>query len=170
MSADQRIDTTWGPLLAEQIKANGRLFFRLAFGILRNSSAAEDACQQAFSKAWERRGEIDGPEALRPWLAKVVINESLATVRRGKVEKRILATRAEEDVSMAVAPGTESEARESVVTALERLPETPRLVVTLRIMQGMSGKEVKALLGCSDSEVSRQLYLGMERLRTLLSH
>jgi DNA-directed RNA polymerase specialized sigma24 family protein len=33
----------------------------------------------------------------------------------------------------------------------------------------MSGNEVKVILGCSASEVSRQLYLGMEMLRELLA-
>ena len=59
--------------------------------------------------------------------------------------------------------------REAVVQAMDRLPETARTVVALRLMQGMSGNEVKDLLGCSASEVSRQLHAGMEQLRGLLA-
>jgi DNA-directed RNA polymerase specialized sigma24 family protein len=56
-----------------------------------------------------------------------------------------------------------------VEAALRELPDLTRAVVVLRIMQGMSGNEVKGLLGCSAAEVSRRLYSGMEQLRTLLS-
>jgi RNA polymerase sigma-70 factor (ECF subfamily) len=164
-----RNEATWASLLAEQIRQNGRLFFRLAFGVLRDAASAEDVCQQAFSKAWEHRVEIAGAESIRGWLAKVVINESLAVVRCRKAEQRALSSRAEIDRGLSNAPEAGTELRESVLAALDRLPETPRLVVALRLMQGISGNEVKAILGCSASEVSRQLYLGMEMLRELLA-
>ncbi|MGD0770275.1 MAG: sigma-70 family RNA polymerase sigma factor [Tepidisphaeraceae bacterium] len=162
-------EATWASLLAEQIRQNGRLFFRLAFGILRNTASAEDVCQQAFSRAWERRGKIEDSESLCGWLAKVVINESLAIARRRKAEQRALSTRAELDRALSNVQQDETELRESVLAALDRLPETPRLVIALRLMRGMSGNEVKVILGCSASEVSRQLYLGMEMLRELLA-
>jgi RNA polymerase sigma factor (sigma-70 family) len=63
----------------------------------------------------------------------------------------------------------ELENREMVIGALEKLPDTTRMVVTLRIMQQFSGNEVKELLGCSASEVSRRLHEGMELLRNLLA-
>ena len=53
--------------------------------------------------------------------------------------------------------------------AMDRLPETARMVVALRVMHGLSGNEVKDLLGCSAGEVSRQLHRGMEQLRGLLA-
>jgi RNA polymerase sigma-70 factor, ECF subfamily len=162
-------EAIWASLLADQIRQNGRLFFRLAFGILRNAASAEDVCQQAFSRAWENRGEIEDVAALRGWLAKVVINESLAIARRRKAEQRALCTRAERDRTVSSGLHDGAELRESVVAALDRLPETPRLVVALRLMQGVSGNEVKEILGCSASEVPRQLYLGMEMLRELLA-
>lgn len=40
--------------LIAQVKSNSRLFFRLAYGVVRDVQAAEDVCQQAFLRAWER--------------------------------------------------------------------------------------------------------------------
>src|SRR5665213_2282486 len=105
----QGADATWSSLLAEQIRLNGPLFFRLAIGILRNGAAAEDVCQQSLAKAWERREEIDGPAFLRGWLAKVVVNESLAIVRRQRTEKRVLALRAQYQETVTAAPGINAE-------------------------------------------------------------
>lgn len=52
---------------------------------------------------------------------------------------------------------------------MEQLPEPSRLVVTLRIMEEMSGRQVQDLVGCSAAEVSRRLHSGMDELRKLLA-
>jgi RNA polymerase sigma-70 factor (ECF subfamily) len=164
----------WGALLSEQIRQHGRLFYRLAYGVLGDAGAAEDACQQALLKAWEQRDRVQaqqGGAALRGWLARVVVNESLQAARRRKTELRANAARTQADAAApAPAPRHEqADLRKAVLAALEHLPETPRLVVALRVMQDMSGNEVKDLLGCSAAEVSRQLHHGMELLRPLLA-
>jgi RNA polymerase sigma-70 factor, ECF subfamily len=155
----------WQALLAEQISENGRLYFRLAYGVLRDASAAEDMCQQAFLKAWKHREMIRDRQMLRHWLARVVINESLQMLRRSRLERDALHRRP----IYGMADVQDGPAlRESVVRAMGELPEAERVVVALRVMEGMSGNEVKALLGCSAAQVSKQLHSGMQRLRLLL--
>lgn len=151
-----------------QVKSNSRLFFRLAYSVVRDVQTAEDVCQQAFLKAWEVRGGIRDVEAVRAWLAKVVVNESLVFVRRRKSEQR---ARSQYPVSgeNGVQPCEQAEFRERLQDALDQLPEQTRMVVVLRLLDGMSGNEVKSLLGCSASEVSRRLHQGMERLRVMLA-
>lgn len=162
-------DGVWEQVLADQLRQHSRLFFRLAYGILRDASAADDACQQAFLKAWERRDGLQDQPALRGWLAQVVINESLLLVRRRKVEQRAMLARTE--ASPVQGPERDvhrTDLRQAVVGALDQLPERTRVVVALRVMQGLTGNQVKDLLGCSASEVSRQLHGGMEQLRGCL--
>ena len=45
----------WDRLLSEQIRQNGRFFFRLAHNVLRDAQLAEDVCQQVMLRAWEER-------------------------------------------------------------------------------------------------------------------
>lgn len=161
-------DESWGALLAERARADGRLYFRLAYGVLRDPHGAEEACQQAMLKAWDQRDRIE-PAKLRAWLARVVVNESLYVARRRKVEQRSTATQAYRDADPGPAPLDALATREAVMLAMDRLPETTRTVVALRVMHGLSGNEVKDLLGCSAGEVSRQLHGGMEQLRGLLA-
>ncbi len=155
-------------LLRDQINLHGRLLFRMAYGILRNTEASEDVCQQTFLKAWSQRGQIREKTMLKSWLTRVVLNESFQVLRKKKLEKRIL------NENMKLQPlGNKEEKnfdmREAVLEALEKLPEPTRTVVTLRVMNGVSGNEVRELLNCSASEVSRRLHDGMEQLRRLLS-
>ncbi len=76
--------------LAGLCRSHGKLLFGIAFGILRNADLAEECCQQAFLKAWERRGSIGDGGRLRGWLAKVVMNESLLLLRRKRRERVVL--------------------------------------------------------------------------------
>ena len=160
-------DDGFGALLAEQISQHGRLFFKLAHGVLREPAAAEDVCQQTFLRAWEQRRHIRDPLTLRAWLAKVIVTESLQAVRRRSAEQRAMVDRATHASEPALRPAGSGEMRDAVLMALTELPDAMRLVVAMRIMQGLSGNEVKDLLGCSAAEVSRQLHQGMERLREL---
>jgi len=68
-----------------------------------------------------------------------------------------------------MAPSERAALKEAVRNALLTLPEQTRLVVVLRVMQGMSGNEVASSLSCSPSEVSRRLYEGLEKLRASLA-
>jgi len=158
----------WGLLLEQQVHVNGRLFFRHAYNILRNAAEAEDACQMAFAKAWSSQESIRDAAALKGWLLSAVTNEALQLARRRKTEQRVLSNRPARPAE-AGAQGEKMARRESVEKALMELPPATRLVVVLRLMQGMSGNEVAGIIGCSPSEVSRRMYDGMERLRRALA-
>lgn len=155
-------------MLAAQATCRGRWFFRLAYGILRDADAAEDACQQAFLRAWQSRARIQDSVALPAWLAKVVVNESLQRCRRGKTEERALAKcmAAREPNETHPAAGDPGELPRTILCELS---EEVRTVVALRLIDGMSGNEVAVLLGCSASEVSRRLHQGMDELRRRLA-
>jgi RNA polymerase sigma-70 factor (ECF subfamily) len=157
----------WSRLLGQQFSQHGRLFFKLAYGVLRESGAAEDACQQALLRALERPAELRAADALRAWLARIVVNESLQVRRRRKTEQRVLANHVVRPPSTG-SEGAEWELREAILEAVEQLPEPARSVVVMRMLQGMSGGQVKDFLECSDAHVSRELHRGMELLRKAL--
>lgn len=155
-----------GALLASLARSHGRLYYKLAYGILRERTAAEDACQQAYVKALERSKELRSAQAMKSWLGTVVVREALVVRRRRQIEARALPLRARADES---APHASDQAmRQGVLDALEKLADETRVVVVLRILNDCSGAEVKDLLGCSESHVSRELHSGMKLLRELL--
>ena len=118
-------------------------------------------------KAWQHRGLLRHRAALGGWLVRVVTNESLQVLRRRKVAAKATALQGLR-LTRPMGPDKQVELKDTVMMALGKLPERTRLVVVLRLMQGRSGNEVKQMLDCSASEVSRHLHDGMERLRGLL--
>ena len=61
-----------------------------------------------------------------------------------------------------------AEEAERVKTLLEDLPEKQRQAVTLRIFEGMSFKEVGALIGSSEGAARVNYHHGIRRLREML--
>src|SRR5688572_16779549 len=53
---------------------NGRPY-RVARGVLKNDSDAEDAVQEAYLKAYTKLREFRGESALSTWLTRIVLNE-----------------------------------------------------------------------------------------------
>jgi RNA polymerase sigma-70 factor (ECF subfamily) len=152
--------------------------FRVAAGILKDRHAAEDVCQQAFLKACQQVTGGSAPDHLKAWLTRVVVNESLCLLRRRKVQERTLAqTALSRGVQGPAAPGgthrdpspPDTTVHEALLAGLDTLPDATRAVLVLRVMHGLSGNEVKEMLGCSAAEVSRRLYHGMEQLRRQLT-
>jgi len=155
-------------LLSEQARTNARLFFRLAMRVVRDEASAADAVQTAMAKACERVGNQQPVGNLRAWLCQVVYRESLLAVRKGKTDKRHVERVA--TVATSRPPADRAiDLREAMSSALDKLPETTRVVVSLRKLEGWSGNEVAELLGRSASEVSRHLHEGMNRLRELMA-
>jgi RNA polymerase sigma-70 factor (ECF subfamily) len=160
-------DREWRELLAEQVRGNARLWFRLAYDILHDAHAAEDVCQQALLRGWTSRDRLRDPAQLRAWIARTVVNESLQVLRRRRVEERARQHHVRRDANIDP-PDEPLAAREAVVMGLSALSEPVRAVVALRVMEGMSGNDVKDLLGCSAAQVSRMLHEGLDQLRVVL--
>ena len=154
----------WQRVFAEQARQQGAFYFRLARRIVGEASAAEDACQRAFLRAWRQRDRIERVEAIRSYLARAVVNESLQWRRQRQTELGALNGLPPRDGGPAD-PGAGLEQREWVWRAVEQLHEPTRSIVILRIAHGLKGKEVSERLGCSASEVSRRLHDGLDTLR-----
>src|ERR1700748_1534297 len=66
------------------ISATNRRLYRLARGILRNDSEAEDVVQETYLRAFMNLGEFRSESTLSTWLSRIAINEALGRLRRQK--------------------------------------------------------------------------------------
>src|SRR5689334_10471211 len=55
--------------------------FRLAFGMLHDRSAAEDAVQEAAVRAWRKLDNLREGTEMRPWFLGIVANQCRNTTR-----------------------------------------------------------------------------------------
>jgi len=138
----------------------------IAFGILGDLAASEDAAQEAFLTAWRKVHDLREPEKLRSWLGQIARNAALGHLRRTRGHENL-----EEALSLAdhaPAPdevaATEEEAA-LVRDALARLPESYRVPLVLFYRDGQSVRGVAEALSLSEDAVKQRLARGREMLR-----
>ena len=154
----------------ELVYAHQGIAFRTAYLIAGNAADAEDAAQDAFLKAWRALGRFREGAPFRPWLLQIVANEA-RNRRRSAGRRAHLALRAAtQEPSGGAAPSPEAsllsaETRETLIAAVNELPEDQRTVIALRFFAGLSEHEVAEALGLPEGTVKSRSARALERLR-----
>ncbi|WP_327328459.1 sigma-70 family RNA polymerase sigma factor [Streptomyces sp. NBC_01210] len=160
---------------AELVRAHTNVALRaaVAFGA---GADAEDVVQSAFLKAYQSLGRFRDGAAFRPWLLRIVVNETRNTVRSA-VRLRALAGRealllgSEPLIPESADPAVAAVARERSAllrAALDRLSEQQRQVVTYRYLLEMDEAETAEALGWPRGTVKSRLNRALRKLERLL--
>src|SRR5437762_5161935 len=70
------------PAIRSIMQSNNRRLYRLARGILRSDSEAEDVVQETYVRAFTHLEGFRGDSSLSTWLARIAMNEALGRLRR----------------------------------------------------------------------------------------
>lgn len=136
--------------------------YRLAVGMLRSQSDAEDAVQEAVLNAWRHFGRFRTGSDLKPWLFTIVANQC-RDQRRSRWWSVIRQSEAPDDVvdtTSSVDP-----AAVDLRQAIYRLPHDQRVVLVLRFYLDLSYEEVGKTLHISTKAAKSRTYRALERLR-----
>ena len=144
--------------------------FRTAFVITGSAGDAEEAAQDGFVKAFAALERFRSGEPLRPWLLKIVANEARNRRRSAGRRAHLVARMAERESSGDAAPSPEAsvlaaERRETLLAAVNELPEQQRLAIACRYFLELSEEETAAALGVRRGTVKSRLARALERLR-----
>ena len=66
---------------AEIVRCYQRAVYRVAYGLTRNASDADDLAQETFLRAWQALGRFRVGEPLYPWLSRIAVNLSFSLHR-----------------------------------------------------------------------------------------
>ena len=159
------------------MQANNRRLYRLARGILRNDSEAEDVVQETYVRALTHLEEFRGDSSLATWLSRIAMNEALGRLRRqrpgvelsslppGTLEAQIIlfphsATSEDPEKTMA-----QREIQRVVAHAIDELPDNFRIVFITRVIEGMNVEETAEILGLKPETVKTRLHRARSMLR-----
>jgi RNA polymerase sigma-70 factor (ECF subfamily) len=159
----------------------GRLL-TVARRILRNEEDANDAVQDALLSAFKGIGQFRGESRLGTWLHRIAVRAALARLRRrerhpeksiedllphfGEGEHQL-----DSPVPWKATPETTVQAKETralVQQCIGQLPETYRIVLLLRDIEGLGTEETAQLLETSVAVVKTRLHRARQALRSLL--
>jgi RNA polymerase sigma factor (sigma-70 family) len=149
----------------------GRIAYGLALRIVRDSSLAEDAVQEAFMTVW-RNADRYMPERGKAssWILTFAHRRAVDLVRR---EERRRAEPLGDSPVEGHAPAPDEEAwlrlrRERVQEALRALPDQQREALELAYFGGFTQSELAERLGEPLGTIKSRMFTGLARLRELL--
>ncbi|WP_406069396.1 RNA polymerase sigma factor [Micromonospora sp. NBC_01638] len=134
------------------------------YAVTGDLNEAQEAVQEAFTKALvapRRLAELENPEA---WLRRVAVNEARSRYRRRRVLDRLLRR-----IGPPPAVADRSPEHLALLAALRGLPEGQRQALALHYLVDLPVDEVAATLGVSAGTVKSRLSRGRQALAVLLS-
>lgn len=133
---------------------------RLAHSMLGDRWEAEDATQEAITRAWRKLGQLRPGNPLRPWFLAIVINQC-RNVRR----TRWFSTARIAEVFQGVRAYRNDIERVDLERALARLPGEDRQALFLHFYLDLPIEEVALALGISPAAAKGRIYRACHRLR-----
>jgi len=159
------------------LQANNRRLFRIARGILRNDSEAEDVVQETYVRALTHLAGFRGDSSLSTWLSRIAMNEAMGRLRgrRPSLELSVL-QQEKAEAEIIQFPGSsppsdpeksmaQREIQQVVEHAIDELPEPFRLVFITRVIEEMNIEETAELLGIKPETVKTRLHRARAILR-----
>jgi RNA polymerase sigma-70 factor, ECF subfamily len=167
-------------LFHELIRPYERVVFLTAVSVLRDSTEAEDAAQEAMIKAYRGLASFRGDAKFSTWLTTITLNEARSRLRKsGRVKVESLDdTEQEQDYTpFLVADWREipsetlerEELAQHIQSAIEGLSPSYREVFLMRDKEEMSIEEIAQALGVTANLVKVRLFRARMMLQKQLA-
>lgn len=143
---------------------------RYVGSMLHDPDRTEDVVAQTFLLAWRDLLKLRRPERFDAWLFRIARNQAMSELRRRPAAPLDQASDPP-DPSRFSSPDAVVEAREDaerIERALQRLPETQRLVLVLRFLRGFSHAETASQLGSTEQATRALQYRALAHMRRLM--
>ena len=151
-----------------------RAIHRVAYGLTRNASDADDLAQETFVRAWQAIGRFRAGEPLYPWLARIAMNQAMSLFRRRKRRPETALDpllEAGRQWGGGADPAGEVSDRDQAAHlegALAELSPEHQSVLVLRAVEGLSYDEIAGVLGVPAGTVMSRLSRARAELRVRL--
>jgi RNA polymerase sigma-70 factor (ECF subfamily) len=151
-----------------------RQAFGLAYRILGDGGAAEDAVQEAFLTVWRQSEKVDAARGkLTSFVLTVVHHKAIDAlrVRKGQMSRQVsldpvLVEKAGPDVAERALLALD---RDAIRDAVRLLPEDQRRVVLMAYFEGKTHVEISDELGVPLGTVKSRMRLALDKMRTALA-
>jgi RNA polymerase sigma-70 factor, ECF subfamily len=146
------------------------LAYRVALGVLRNPTDAEDVAQESMLRAYRNFHRLRERDSFRAWLVRTAWRLSLDRIRStGRRERRERDAMQDQPATPVENVAATREFERHVAVALDALPEKLRIVMLLAAIEGYNTREVAKLLALPEGTVKSRLHAARKQLAETLS-
>ncbi len=157
------------------VLAHSQRVFRVCFRITGEEMLAEDAVQETFLKAWQKRQTFVGRSRYTTWLHRIAANAAIDLLRR----RRNLTLGTDEDAAAHADrisgndPTVEAKVDASVATevasrAMQTLTTMERAAFSLRHFEGIPIKDISRSLKIGESACKHAIFRAVKKLRAAM--
>lgn len=155
------------------VNHHAQLVYNLALRTLQNQQEAEDVAQEAFVRAWRGLPRFREQARFQTWLYRIVTN--LCYNRLPRLRRELEALPQDEVDSL---PDTQQGVETAVIShqqqqqlqqAIDHLPESYRMLITLRHLQQMSYDEIAAVMDMPLGTVKTGIFRARRQLRQMIN-
>jgi RNA polymerase sigma-70 factor (ECF subfamily) len=134
---------------------------------------SEELFQEVFLTVWVKRRQYQFPRPFKAWLYAIAANKCRASYRSRSARPlaALQENPAADPVASELSPADSAIATETstlVAHAVTRLPQQQRMVVVLRIWEGLSYGEIAEAAGRTEATVRSHMHHGLAALRKFL--
>jgi RNA polymerase sigma-70 factor (ECF subfamily) len=145
-------------------------YARYAFHMLGNREDAEEALQDAFTRAYRSLARCDDPERFGAWLFRILVNRCRTVgARRGRRSQTFVSDEQALYEAAEEHPAERNAWREEINRALDQLRPEQREAFLLKYVDDLGYDEMSQLTGVGVSALKMRVMRACERLRELLS-
>jgi RNA polymerase sigma-70 factor (ECF subfamily) len=140
------------------------------FGMLGDCPETDDVGQETFIRFYHHIRQFRGDSSVATYLTRIAINLSLNEMKRRRLHLRFFQRQSETETDLAdnSNPHTNSENRELIQRALQKLAPNFRSVLVLRLVDGYSTKETAEILKLPMGTVLSRLARAQQKMKELL--
>ena len=146
-----------------------KAMYNTALRIVEDEAEAADVLQEAFIDAFSRLDSFRQESTFGRWMKQIVVNKSISTLRKRKLEMLSLEDGEEPADEEDAANDIELQVA-AIKQAIGRLPDGYRLVLTLYLLEGYDHEEIAHILRISEATSRSQYLRGKRKLLDYLAN
>jgi len=163
------------------VKRYQERIYSTVYHMTANHEDANDLAQEAFIKGFQALKSFKGGSSFYTWVYRIAVNKTINFLKQRKNKAQLslddLDINAEHDPDLVALISEKTprrdvslaELQEKLNTAMQKLSEPHRLVVTLHDVQGLSHEEIAEIMDCNIGTVRSRLFYARQQLQAYLS-
>jgi RNA polymerase sigma factor (sigma-70 family) len=143
--------------------------YTIAVKILGNAEDAQDVAQESFIKAYQQIHQFQGRSKFSTWLYTIVYRTSVSKLKENRIETLSISDEIHENYTGDyTTPQHEQlhlkDQKEIVKQAIQNLPKTEALLITLYYLSENTVKEIQEITGISVANIKIKLFRARKKL------
>lgn len=148
--------------------------YTIAIKIVKNAEDAEEVAQDSFLKAYQKLETFKGNSKFSTWLYTIIYRNAISKIRKKKIvttdiDSFVIDNHTTDFDFPQIEAIKNGEQKKYIAAAIDKLPETDALLITLFYLNESSVEEIEKITGLTKTNVKVKIFRARKKLYNELS-